>query len=205
MLELDHVLCFVEPGGDWADRLERAGWSLDTGTTHPGQGSRNRRCPWGSGYLELIWIHDLVEAAAHPLRLDRRARWEQTRASPFGFGFRGHFPPALAAHCWTYAPDPAFRLSIHRDNDERPELPLLFCIDLDDGACLERRETVTRHAGAVRALTHIDHAAPVAVPQGWTELPLPVSSVVGSAPRLTVRFGGGASALEVTPELRIES
>ena len=28
MLELDHVLCFVEPGADWVERLERAGWTL---------------------------------------------------------------------------------------------------------------------------------------------------------------------------------
>jgi hypothetical protein len=204
MLELDHVLCFVEPGGDWADRLTRAGWGLDAGSTHPGQGSRNRRCPWGSGYLELIWVHDLGEAAAHPLRLDRRARWQQTRASPFGFGFRGHFPPTLGAQCWTYAPDPALRFSIHRDNAERPELPLLFCMDLDDAACLERRERVTGHAATVHGLTHVDHAAPVALPPGWADLPLPLSSTPGPAPRLTLRFGAGGAGIDVTAELRLE-
>ena len=204
MLELDHVLCFVEPGEDWADRLRRAGWDLDAGSTHPGQGSRNRRCPWGSGYLELVWVHDLAEAAAHPLRLDRRARWHETRASPFGFAFRGRFPPILAAQCWTYAPDPAFRFSIHRDNEERPELPLLICMELDDAACLERREMIAGHSGTVRTLTRIDHVAPVPLPPGWPELPLPLSSVGGPAPRLTIQFGAGGTGIDVTPELRLE-
>jgi len=204
MLELDHVLCFVEPEGDWPERLERAGWALDAGSAHPGQGSRNRRAPWGTGYLELIWVHDLAEAAAHPLRLDRRARWRETRASPFGFAFRGRLPPSLSAQCWIYAPEPALRFSIHRDNEERPEQPLLVCMDLDDGACLERRERIAGQARTVRALARIEHVAPLMIPPTWAELPLPLTGVPGLAPRLTLRFGDGGEGIDVTPELRLE-
>ena len=204
MLELDHLLCFVEPGDDWADRLQRAGWALDAGSTHPGQGSRNRRLAWGAAYLELVWVHDLAEAAAHPLRLDRRARWRATRASPFGFAFRGHFPEPLSAQCWSYQPDPAFRFSIHRDNEERPEQPLLLCMELDEAACRERGEMISSHARPVRTLSRALHAAALPLPPAWTGLPVPLEPRTAPVPHLTLTFGTGGPLTEVTPLLRLE-
>ena len=72
-MELDHVFCMVNPDDDWAARLAAAGWRLDAGMTHAGQGSRNRRLRWPGCYLELLWVHDHVEARQNQLRLDRRA------------------------------------------------------------------------------------------------------------------------------------
>src|ERR1041385_4123849 len=46
MLELDHIFCMVPEGGEWASRAEKAGWLLDQGMAHSGQGTRNRRLPW---------------------------------------------------------------------------------------------------------------------------------------------------------------
>jgi len=205
MLELDHVLSFVEPGGDWAERLERAGWTLDAGTTHPGQGTRNRRCRWGAGYLELVWVHDLAEASAHRLRLDRRARWHQSGASPFGFVFRGRFPEPIASECWTYAPDPAFRFSVHRHCEERPEQPLLVCMQLDDDACHARGAMIAGHAGPARTLTRAVLATAHPTPPGWAGLPLLLRTVTAAAPHLTLVFGEGAGTTEVTDQLRIEA
>src|SRR3954447_17013990 len=88
MLQLDHVFCFVPPDGDWAGRLTVAGWALDAGTVHEGQGSRNRRLAFAGQFLELVWLHDPELARANPLRLDRRAHGAGSGASPFGFGLR---------------------------------------------------------------------------------------------------------------------
>src|SRR4051795_11594990 len=89
MLELDHVFCMVPPAGDWARQLSERGWVLDAGTRHEAQGTRNRRLVWAGQYLELVWIEDPAAARANPLRLDRRAEWAATGASPFGVGLRG--------------------------------------------------------------------------------------------------------------------
>ena len=58
-MELDHVLCMVGPEEDWADRLTEAGWVLDAGSAHPGQGTRNRRLVLHASYLELLWVERL--------------------------------------------------------------------------------------------------------------------------------------------------
>jgi hypothetical protein len=89
MLVLDHLFCMVAPDGRAARQLEEAGWLLDAGTVHPGQGTRNRRLAWADCYFELLWVCDIVEARANPLRLDRRACWSESGASPIGIGLRG--------------------------------------------------------------------------------------------------------------------
>lgn len=102
MLELDHVLCMVDPEDAWAERLTAAGWELDAGMSHPGQGIRNRRLVLAGHYLELAWIEDRAEARANSLRLDRRADWATTGASPFGIGLRGRLLPEEEPALWLY-------------------------------------------------------------------------------------------------------
>jgi Glyoxalase-like domain len=89
VLELDHVFVMVDDLDDTAARLEQDGWLLDAGTVHPGQGTRNRRLLWPEQYLELLSVADRAEACANPLRLDRRAEWRSSGASPFGLVLRG--------------------------------------------------------------------------------------------------------------------
>jgi hypothetical protein len=43
MLELDHIFCLVNNLDRAADRLGRDGWTMDGGSVHSGQGTRNRR------------------------------------------------------------------------------------------------------------------------------------------------------------------
>jgi hypothetical protein len=104
MLEVDHVLVFVDDGAAAAARAQAAGWVLDEGIAHEGQGTRNRRLWLEDQYLELLWVHDRAEAAANPLRLDRRADWRTTGASPFGFALRGELDERTRAQCWPYRP-----------------------------------------------------------------------------------------------------
>jgi Glyoxalase-like domain len=128
-LEFDHVFCMVPPDGDWADRLAAAGWQLDAGTVHEGQGTRNRRLVWAGRYLELVWVYDRAEAAGNALRLDRRADWAITGASPLGVGLRGLLPEEQREHFWRYdgLPIPVW---VHRDSEAAPERPLVFVLEV---------------------------------------------------------------------------
>jgi len=113
VLELDHVFAMVTDPGQAAARLEDHEWVLDVGQAHRGQGTRNRRLVWPEAYFELLWLTDAAEAAANPLRLDRRAAWTTAGASPFGVAFRGQIESADSHEFWLYdALGP--RIWIHR-------------------------------------------------------------------------------------------
>ncbi len=128
MLVLDHVFCLVAPEDDWAGRCAAAGWKLDDGSVHAGQGTRNRRLRWAGFFLELLWVHDVDEARHNALRLDRRADWARTGASPFGIGLRGRPAEADLPDYWRYdgLPMPVW---VHRDNEEAPQRPFVFAIE----------------------------------------------------------------------------
>jgi hypothetical protein len=186
MLELDHVFCMVPPDGDWPQRLADGGWELDAGTRHAGQGTRNRRLAWDGQYLELVWVEDRAEAEANPLRLDRRAEWVATGASPFGIGLRGRLTEEQRPAFWLYA-DLGFPVWVHRDNERRPERPLLFVLDLPS-----RRHTSAHRPRAALQAVHHQGPAPVAIPPyagpGLTYGPGPhrMELVVGSGRPVTV-------------------
>jgi Glyoxalase-like domain len=141
VLELDHVFCFVTDPREAARRLEDDGWVLDPGQAHRGQGTRNRRLAWPEQYFELLWVSDPAEARANVLRLDRRADWTTTGASPFGLAFRGQLESAHSDEFWLYdALGP--RIWIHRDNERFPERPLVFVLEAGDDEMEQRRPRV---------------------------------------------------------------
>ncbi len=128
-LELDHVFCLVDDLDQAASRVQSAGWVLDAGSVHAGQGTRNRRLVWREQYLELLWVADALEARANPLRLDRRGDWSTTGASPFGFGLRGELPDRCRGDYWLYE-ELGPRIWVHHDNEQAPERPLVFVLEL---------------------------------------------------------------------------
>lgn len=129
-LELDHLFCLVDPAGDFAARAAAAGYALDDGIRHPGQGTRNRRLPLAGMYLELLWIDDPAEAAANPLGLDRRA----AGGNPLGVGLRGELPDIT----WVrddfslYEPPyaPGARIWVHRTATTALDRPFLFVMEV---------------------------------------------------------------------------
>jgi hypothetical protein len=138
VLELDHVFCLVGDPDRAVQRLQRDGWVLDAGQAHRGQGTRNRRLLWPEQYFELLWVTNAAEARANPLRLDRRADWSATGASPFGLALRGRVESASADEFWLYdALGP--RIWIHRDNERHPERPLVFVLEADEQQMRQRR------------------------------------------------------------------
>jgi Glyoxalase-like domain len=147
VLELDHVFCMVTDPGQAARRLEDDGWVLDAGQAHRGKGTRNRRLAWPEQFFELLWVTDAAEARSNPLRLDRRADWTSTGASPFGLAFRGRLDPAYGDEFWLYdALGP--RIWVHRDNERVPERPLVFVLEAAEGE-MERRRPRVRMSEAV--------------------------------------------------------
>jgi len=144
VLEIDHVFCFVDADGDWAERLSRAGLRLDDGIEHPGQGTRNRRLFMPESYLELVWLPDRPGAESNPLRLDRRADWRTTGACPFGIGLRGTLDdtPGGRDAFWPYRPPyaPEATIWIHRADEAHP---FIFAFDAT-------RERIARHVPRAR-------------------------------------------------------
>jgi Glyoxalase-like domain len=136
-LELDHFFCMVDDLVQASRRLEHDGWVLDPGSVHEGQGTRNRRLAWPEQHLELLCVVDHVEARASRLRLDRRAEWASTDASPFGFGLRGALPGVYRDDYWLYE-EPGARIWMHHDNECAPARPLVFVLETSD-AEMERR------------------------------------------------------------------
>jgi hypothetical protein len=161
MLHLDHVFCMVPPDGEWAARLADAGWSLDAGRAHAGQGTRNRRLVLARQYLELAWVEDDAVARGNQLRLDRRADWRRTGASPFGIGLRGRLPEERQADYRPYEGLP-IRVWVHTDGERAPERPLVFVLEVDERGELPGRppDAARAHLGELLAVRHTGPAAP---------------------------------------------
>ena len=147
-MELDHVSCMVTPDDDWAARLAAAGWRLDAGMTHAGQGTRNRRLRWADCYLELLWVHDTRRGPAQRAAPRPARRVGRTGASPFGIGLRGKLSDAERVDYRLYdgLPMPVW---VHRDNEDAPERPFVFVLDLD-----EHRPPTVANPGAPQVLRH---------------------------------------------------
>jgi Glyoxalase-like domain len=114
-LAFDHVFCLVDDLDEAAMQLSAAGWSLDAGSAHAGQGTRNRRIASAERYPELLHVRDHDEAARNRLRLDRRV----TGASPIGIGLRGSLPLDSREEVWLYD-ELGVRIWVHHDNELAP-------------------------------------------------------------------------------------
>jgi len=207
MLEIDHLFAFVDAEGDWASRATAAGWVLDDGIAHEGQGTRNRRLWLPEQYLELVWVESRDEAAANPLRLDRRAEWRVTGACPIGIGLHGELDDATRSQFWPYRPAYAHggTIWIHHSNEDAPAQPFVFAFDATP-EMIERYRPRNRHAGAPHLLAH---ARPASLREVRLALPAPPQPLLAAvtpritwrpatAPHLEVVVGDGDARLELS-------
>ena len=182
-LIVDHLFCLVDPDGDWAARAHAAGWVLDEGIAHRGQGTRNRRLWFADQYLEFLWIDAPDDARQNPLRLDRRAGG----GCPFGICLRGRLAEEERAQFWPYHPPyaPEATIWIHRGGDE---LPFVFAFESD-------RRPIDRLGDALHLLQHARPAAMRSV-----ELSLPGGAAQPLLGDVTppIRVRNGRPHLEVT-------
>jgi hypothetical protein len=107
--ELDHFFVCAAPGAPEAEELVRFGLHEGPPSTHPGQGTANRRFSFANAMIELIWVSDAAEAQSEATR--RTLLWERwsgrdAEACPFGICLR----PAdsqnedLPFPAWEYRP-----------------------------------------------------------------------------------------------------
>lgn len=128
---LDHLFCFCDPQlSRETESAIKAGLTLNSGNRHPGQGTANRSIVFEENYLELIFMNLLIDAQKNPLRLDKRADWRQTGASPFGICLRGEISESESTQFWVYRPPyrPEGEIFIHKSNENTPEQPLIFVV-----------------------------------------------------------------------------
>jgi hypothetical protein len=180
-LELDHLFCIVDVPGQAVERLQRDGCTLDAGSAHPGQGTRDRRLLWATQYFELLWIDDRAEAETNPLRLHRRADWRSTGASPIGIALRGRLPPAVSHEYRLYdllGP----RIWVHRDNDHAPDRPLVLILETEE-------EELRSRTPAVRAPELVARQRPDALRSAVVHGPSPARLPPHTGPPITHKHG----------------
>jgi hypothetical protein len=106
--EFDHLFIFTDIGAPAADRLVTLGLTEGSSRTHPGQGTANRSFFFHNAMLELLWVHNPIEAQSEVIQ--RTRLWERSenrdRICPFGISLRPTTdPPEPAAFPhWDYHP-----------------------------------------------------------------------------------------------------
>jgi hypothetical protein len=106
--EFDHLFIFTDIGAPAADRLVALGLTEGSSRTHPGQGTANRSFFFHNAMLELLWVHNPIEAQSELIQ--RTRLWERAenraRICPFGISLRpATDPPEPAAFPhWDYHP-----------------------------------------------------------------------------------------------------
>jgi hypothetical protein len=104
-----HVIVYTAVGAPEAGSLLDAGLVEGSPNTHRGQGTSNRRFFFESGFLELLWVHDELEAqSTHIAPTKLWDRWAERgrAANPFGLCFSsadGAY--SLPFPFWAYRPD----------------------------------------------------------------------------------------------------
>jgi hypothetical protein len=222
-LELDHVFSFVRAEGDsgagppradeisWRARLAASGLVLDGGIRHEGQGTQNQRLAFAGQFLELLWLFSHDQAAENALRLDRRADWRTTGASPFGIGLRGRVPAALAHEFWLYRPAyaPEARIWIHESNESAPERPFVFVMEADPSAFAAFKARIAGsapdHTRPPLDLVSVAIAGPGAPPPWLASLSPPVLRAEGDGFHMALEIEGAGAPfdVQVTPQLRL--
>jgi hypothetical protein len=109
-LHLHHVFVCTSVGAPEAEDLLDAGLVEGSPNTHVGQGTANRRFFFESGFLELLWVHDELEAQstlAAPTKLWDRWAERGRAANPFGICFSSPDGAAsiLPFPSWAHRPD----------------------------------------------------------------------------------------------------
>jgi len=108
-MEIDHIFICTQVGAPAGELLKEFGLTEGTPSTHPGQGTANRRFFFHNMMLELLWIENYEEVQSSrtkPMRLYERCQLSAAEASPFGVAFRPIDEKEEAAPfaAWDYHP-----------------------------------------------------------------------------------------------------
>jgi hypothetical protein len=185
VLEIDHVIYFVPR----REHVDLAGFAIDPGRVHTGQGTRNVRVVFDRNYLEVVWIKHPDDVRARGLDFIGRCARPAT-AVPFGLVLRGklashdgftpyELPDAPGIFLMTLSPQPA-------------DAPFVAVFELD-GLANRLRGAAAHPCGATR-IERVVFTTPVA--PALPEI-AGVSFEVG-APRLALELGGCTRQFDAT-------
>ena len=191
---LDHIFCFCEPQLTCeSENAAKAGFTINSGTRHQGQGTANRSIIFEENYLELIFLESVTDAQTNPLRLDKRADWRKTGASPFGICLRGAISKNEINQFWSYRPPywPDRVIFIHKSNEESPEQPLIFVIPSSIRPADRPNANVTHfhHRSVSKAIQKVDVSGP---DYQWPQLSKPQAVLLSKTqqPHMAVSIDG---------------
>lgn len=107
--QLHHAFVCTSEGAPEAEALLDAGLTEGSSNTHSGQGTANRRFFFESGFLELLWVQNEVEARSAlvaPTKLWNRWSERGRTANSFGLCFSSPegVGSALPFPSWAYRP-----------------------------------------------------------------------------------------------------
>lgn len=164
--EVDHVFICSAPGAPEAQALLELGLAEGAPSSHPGQGTANRRFFFQNAMLELLWIadeHEATSALTRSTHLWERWTGRGTRACPFGICLRPSSsdvrdPPFDA---WSYRPrylPSGARLDIAMNASVLDE-PMLFFFTPPSGQP-SAQPTRPQHRASLNRLTCIEIVSP---------------------------------------------
>jgi hypothetical protein len=185
VLEIDHVIYFVPR----REAVDLAGFTIDPGRVHTGQGTRNLRVVFDRNYLELVWIEHPDEVVARGLDfISRCAR--PASAVPFGLVLRGKLPRPDGFTSYELPDAPGIFLQLL--SPQPADAPFVAVFELD-GLANRLRGAAAHPCGATR-IERALFTAPVA-----PALPevAGVSFAIG-APRLELDLGGCTRQFDAT-------
>ena len=170
-MQLDHVFCFVSPGGVEIAAMEALGLRVSYQRAHPGQGTANACFVFENAFIELLWITAEVEARSSLIartRLWERSLWRKTNFSPFGIAWRGEAP---RIDTWPFAPaylPLGVTIPVASDGDD-PRQPMMF---QSPGRAAPTEWPTERHGGFQHSAgwTRI-HVSELMLPMGVTASP----------------------------------
>lgn len=202
-IELDHVfICTDVDAPEAAEVLTSLGLVEGSASTHPGQGTANRRYFFRNVMLELLWIQDPAAAQSELTRPTYLwERWsERQQVCPFGIGWRprGETVESLPFATWSYHPLylPAPLVIEVGTNISQLKEPMLFYLAFGqrpDRRSPERAQPM-EHAAGWQELTQLTLVLPDAEPVSAELGSLVASGLItlkqGSEYRLELGFDG---------------
>jgi hypothetical protein len=210
---VDHFLICTAVGAPGAERLRQFGLVEGSPNLHPGQGTACPRFFFQNAMLELIWVHDAVEARSEQTR--RTMLWERWSGvghatSPFGIILRP--PPETQGACpfpsWQYRPASIPDLKLHIADGIGPEEPMWCHMEAGRApkdAPPERRQPL-EHASGFHEITRVRIVSPslpeTSITHAMTRAGV-ISSKTGPEHLLELEFDGGGQEkrMDFRPDL----
>ena len=210
---VDHVFVCTAVGAPGAERLRQFGLVEGSPNQHLGQGTACRRFFFQNAMLELIWVHNPVEAQSDQTR--RTMLWERWSeaggaTSPFGIILRPS--PETQEVCpfpsWQYQPASMPDLKLHIADGIGPEEPMWCYMETGRApkdAPPERRQPLD-HPSGFREITGVRIVSP-SLQESWVTRRMTragvISSKIGPEHLLELDFDGGGQEkrMDFRPDL----